>query len=425
MRIFVADHALLNYRGHYYNYAKAVCNEFKIQGYETHVLGNKQVNREIASDLLVHKTFTLGHDHQLKELGFDLASESYLIKKMKYKFFSQVHSSIAQNMIAYERHFKKDLDDLMEDFELGEQDLLVINSVRHEELFAYASWIKNQKQKQRLPHFLFILHFTIYPCADVGNTYRDIYSAIFSLFESCGMQDRLHFFTDSASLANEYKTITRFEFNVLPIPHNSHTAVGSISSPIAPENKPATIAYLGVALSIKGFPFIPYVVSKMREQIRAKKASFQLQIQHFGEKSILMAADRLSFYDIDLYHGTLSTELYYQIMERSDIILLPYSLDFYHSQTSGVFSEAMALGKVPIVPRGTWMAQEAERFGVGRSFFPSDLRSFSESVLAVYDNIDEERKKAKEASISWNLFHCPNSFVNSIKTHLRSLFSGI
>ena len=56
---------------------------------------------------------------------------------------------------------------------------------------------------------------------------------------------------------------------------------------------------------------------------------------------------------------------YYRFIESIDLMLIPYTREHYHSQTSGIFAEAMGYGQVVVVSRGTWMSRQLQEYGGG------------------------------------------------------------
>lgn len=60
--------------------------------------------------------------------------------------------------------------------------------------------------------------------------------------------------------------------------------------------------------------------------------------------------------------SNLSPNEYINNMQTMGLILLPYLAKDYHSRTSGIFVEAVAMGGIPIVLEGTWMAYELLKY---------------------------------------------------------------
>ena len=61
---------------------------------------------------------------------------------------------------------------------------------------------------------------------------------------------------------------------------------------------------------------------------------------------------------VTLLEDELSINQYEELLDRASLVLLPYQTLYYHSQTSGVFAEAIGRGIPVVVPRGTWMARQ-------------------------------------------------------------------
>lgn len=104
-----------------------------------------------------------------------------------------------------------------------------------------------------------------------------------------------------------------------------------------------------------------------------------------------------------------------------DIVLMPYDPLIFSKRTSGVFVECIIAGKIPVVTKGTWAANELEKF---------DL----EDLIVDWDNPDILsilQKVAKDASIKSKLvnlrkaylaFHNEKNFASSMKALFKSEF---
>jgi len=118
--------------------------------------------------------------------------------------------------------------------------------------------------------------------------------------------------------------------------------------------------------------------------------------------------------DTKLFHEALNSTEYKALMKRIDIFVLPYTLEHYHSQTSGVFSEARALGKVTVVSRGTWMAREVQEQGGGVLAIPEDSKSLGDSIAASIGNYSQLRIRALECARNWGKYHNCKSFIHEL-----------
>ena len=77
----------------------------------------------------------------------------------------------------------------------------------------------------------------------------------------------------------------------------------------------------------------------------------------------------------------------------------------YREPTSGVFAEALALGKPVVVTSGTWMARELRRSGGGAEFVDGDAADLVAKVVAVVKGYEEYARRAHNFSPEWRRFH--------------------
>lgn len=62
------------------------------------------------------------------------------------------------------------------------------------------------------------------------------------------------------------------------------------------------------------------------------------------------------------YHArSLDQQHYLELLNRCDVLLLPYCSHRYQRRTSGIFVEAIWMGKIPLVAEGSWLAHELRR----------------------------------------------------------------
>jgi hypothetical protein len=100
---------------------------------------------------------------------------------------------------------------------------------------------------------------------------------------------------------------------------------------------------------------------------------------------------------------------YRYLMAHSDIILLPYTGARYRTDSSGIFAEAVAAGKISIVPEGSSMAHEAKRVGAAAiSFHPIEPAAVALAVVKALARWDELQQAAKALADGWAAKHSPD-----------------
>jgi hypothetical protein len=104
---------------------------------------------------------------------------------------------------------------------------------------------------------------------------------------------------------------------------------------------------------------------------------------------------------VTLYETGLAVSQYYALFEKVDIILLPYDTRYQFSG-SGVFFEAMALGKVQVVPGGSFMERVLEGCGGEPVVFEAlTPEAVLEALRYAIEHFDELAGKARIARANW------------------------
>ena len=239
----------------------------------------------------------------------------------------------------------------------------------------------------------------------------------FILFLQNRIKGNVVIITDSDTLKVEYQKLTRMKVHLLPIPHT--TNFFEISSSNLVEASDLVVVSLGPARSQKGFSQIEKLV-RIYSSIKADfpcSLKFHLQcsaIQDLETEEALRRLRLLNSSDVFLYEKELSEEDYYGLLGKADIVLLPYSRISYASQTSGIFTESLSLGKVIIVNQGTWMSTKLSENGIETSCNTEDDVMFISMLKDVCANYPKYKKIMRDLSVRWNSYHNPKNFVNEL-----------
>ena len=118
-------------------------------------------------------------------------------------------------------------------------------------------------------------------------------------------------------------------------------------------------------------------------------------------KSVESGRDEALCSDIAASVEILPTEQdrddYLANFSRCSVAVLAYQPDLYIKGTSGVFAEAVGLGKPVVVPAGTWMAQELrEGRGVGTVFAESTPSAIAAAVSEALQDFEKLKVAATE-----------------------------
>ena len=143
-------------------------------------------------------------------------------------------------------------------------------------------------------------------------------------------------------------------------------------------------------------------------------AEFQANVMFRRDTESVAALCALRQEPVTLLEDELSINQYEELLDRASLVLLPYQTLYYHSQTSGVFAEAIGRGIPVVVPRGTWMARQVGGSGAGMLFAPGDRVDFAETVKQAMLAIMELTDGARALQPSWIAKHSPTAFVDQL-----------
>ena len=103
----------------------------------------------------------------------------------------------------------------------------------------------------------------------------------------------------------------------------------------------------------------------------------------------------------EFFDDELPEDDFAQLLKSTDIIVLPYSQTAFSYRTSGLFIDAIYLGKPVVSLKGTWMGNRIEEFGCGAVAITHDANSFAEAIKEVANNYSTYQKNTIKAGAKW------------------------
>lgn len=223
----------------------------------------------------------------------------------------------------------------------------------------------------------------------------------------------LRLYADTEDLAEQYAALVPgLHVAAIPIPHclPSTHADGSARAP-----GPLRIVYLGDARDEKGFHLLPDVVDGLAGRFfPERRARFILQgnISVAGDSPVLSAArERLAAYPrdrVELITEQLDVAAFHDLVRSADIMLLPYDAHAYERRSSGILMQALAAGRVVVVPAHTWLARQVDpaasvRFG--------GTTSLADAVAAAVDRWQTLAQEARQRAALFRAEHDPARYI--------------
>ena len=339
-RFFLVEQSAIGAGGHYFSYSTAVAEAAANAGFEVVILAN----RRLAS------AFPLEAARVIPAFSRTWG-ESYLLGTTEWR----------EGSLAFEfaRAVRGDPP------RPGDQVLLhTLSPVELESILNYLARIPPTRD---MATFHILLR---YDPEELKPAARAIRPALDRIRNSPLLGRRVVFHADTEPLADAFTKLLNIPFKTAPIPFPQAALVRALAKPRAASPRhPLTALYLGDARAEKGYHLLPGMVEALWDDlIRPGKLRLVLQSNFNvkgGEEGIADAYDRLAGcgFRVEILTDALSIEDYYDLITQADIILLPYSTSRYRLRSSGVLVEALAAGKVVVTPRGSWLADYAERGG--------------------------------------------------------------
>lgn len=119
---------------------------------------------------------------------------------------------------------------------------------------------------------------------------------------------------------------------------------------------------------------------------------------------------------VRLIGDRLSREEYAAWLNRAQVILLPYDPVAYQERTSGIFTEAIIAGRIPVVSAGTWMAAELNHYDLAALVLDwQNPLSVWRSVGEIVNNA-EIRQKLMLMRQAYCQFHCLENYAQVLQS---------
>jgi glycosyltransferase involved in cell wall biosynthesis len=380
--LFLADPSLVGHSGHCFDYLAALAPGARARGYEPVYLGNRAVAEPLRTEHGVVPTFSHWCDAR--------------------------YGAPDRTRRLHETDLARELCATSNRFGVAAHDVFVLNTLRHWALQGVVDWLEALPAEQR-PTVALVLHFTAFPNPARPSDTVEFYRQAFDRIARSPARTRIRLLVDSDALIEEYRAVApALDFALVPIPH-----VRALPEP-APTGA-FRIGSVGEARENKGFHLLPRLV---RAVAGAGLRGVEFHLHSFTRDAhngvLRRALAGLRHGLVRFYPEELPSAEYQRFLAALDLVVLPYTLDNYHSQTSGVFAEAMGGGRLVVVPKGTWMARQVAEFGGGAAFNPGDAEDFARITLQTIANRDQLARDRAARAQRWRAFHNPERFLQMV-----------
>lgn len=286
--------------------------------------------------------------------------------------------------------------------------MYVFHSVRHTIILGLAQWLVEIKD-ERPPVVIGVIDSDLGAFPGRADMIRGIYSQAFDQMKQLRREDVL-IYCETQSHIDLLRSFGGADFDIRLFPYVASSLALTHAQPRTSElteTSEIRLGFLGGTRLERGADLIPPMIRATREKFGGAVGwVVQLDVDALKRHTkgsvdadlAAIAADE----GVELIDGRVSVEDYFGMLDRTDIVVLPYR-PRYEVTGSGVFIEALTLGKVQVLPERGWMAQYARRLGCDPvTFRHADFESVLAAVNETIERYPELRRKALKAAETWN-----------------------
>lgn len=407
MRVVIFDPFFKNQSGHCYKYTSSVQSELKKRNISTIILGNVDADPGVLSLENFYPFLTNVTDRVFDETGF--VGRLRAVCNQTKLFVRQTNKCIFNNS----------------DFTLEQGDVFFIHTFYEFDFFAMGMFFRQNQKKiiEKNVKLVFLLRFrfvrySIFHTLLFGLICKFVYGYFLH-----GLKKQIILCTDSELLKKEYEKLLNAEVRVYPIPV-CPVQFKHADLPFRVGDGNFVISFLGATRYSKGFDiFVDMVSELVTDKNLSGKVCFIVQIdvqkqilpdmQKISKKIVRLNELSKANNNINIVEGILSQDCYYTLLDRSNIVVLPYRGKGFKSATSNILVETVVLGKVPVVSDNTWLSYELSKHGLGDLAFRSgDSKSLIETVIKVISGYDGYREKILPVRDEWERYHSSTKLVD-------------
>jgi hypothetical protein len=397
-RFFYADPGLTDNLGHHANNCRHITREARSRGWDVSVLSFANIDADLRAEL--------------GAVPFFRALTGWL----------NDGDPICGWLNAFHIVAEITREDLGRIGEVGPGDVMYFSSALPAQLFALAQWM-GALRRDRLP--LVVAEFGIDPGADlqqgpqgpVYNVRDPRIDARAILYRSAAARipapvaPWLQMITFDPASSAAFCAVLGRHVGVLPTPHVAAAARRPRSG-----KRPITVAVLGNQRPEKGYQFMPEVARSLLQsnpdiRILCHNANPSMMRETQEDLHAIAASEPRLVIDERLAGG----EIWQQLLDASDLILLPYASPRFAVSYSAIAVEAVANAIPLVVPAGTSMARLMQEFGgAGTSFDRPDALVIVEAVQRALDRFDLLAATACSGADLWEHVHGPRNMLDAL-----------
>lgn len=396
-RLFIVHHGLIDRHSHYYGQTRAWLDACRRRSVTPRLYVNNRAAPDIVEEYSAIPAFTYPTDAVLDP---DAATRNLAD-------FLQVSEQFARDCGALERDG------------IGGSDIVLVTFANERDLFGAALWLERIPAERR-PTIAFIFYGPDFDWR--VDPQRSQLSGDFSRARYAMRRLRAVLPAEKTivlAMGDKFASVLPevlqhpCEACVLP---KYFTDPGVLAATDAQVDGRATVFVAGEYRAERGANLVAPVFLRLAAARQGLKFAFQVS----DEKTAKIVRNELaplarSGSRCRIDYGQIPPEIFQKRLLLSDIVLLPFIWWRYALRGSGVFTEAVGLGIVTVVPDRTWMSDMlAAGWGAGTVFREPTVESIADAVAEAIDTYPRLKEKARNRVDEWRRINSADTVLDLI-----------
>jgi hypothetical protein len=233
-----------------------------------------------------------------------------------------------------------------------------------------------------------------------------IYKLLNQLIKHSINQDNFKLLTDSELLSQSLCSCFQEPVTVMPIPHTDFVEKLHCS-----HHNYILCWWAGSPRAEKGWE----IIKSMARYKFTEAEKFCLVAAKSSQLESITGGVQIKLIEDNLDRGE-----YAHWLSKSDLILLPYDSEAYSERTSGIFTESIIAGNIPVVTPHTWMAQELSKYNLEKLIIDWENNQVIFEQLKAILNDREILDKIRLMQSEYKKFHNVETYARKFQSFLNS-----
>jgi len=224
---------------------------------------------------------------------------------------------------------------------------------------------------------------------------------------------------ETKGMQNELQRFTGLPVSLSPHPVEFRRPSDTLTSVSLGQRHPLTVTCPGFARHEKGSDLLQGAIRILFASQHRCKFRFVLQwpkpFEMPDQKLMGPSLELLSDKRVEFLNRNLSPEEYTQLLDRTDLIVLPYRRCSYHHRVSRVAIEAAGHGIPIIYTEGTWAEEVASLADCGISIHSESAEEVATAILNASERVNELRFRARAGAFKVSNYHSVATFAKMLR----------